>query len=266
MRSDELLALDTAYEHSSGDRARLDPTGARLTSLVHGGHELTVPDDGTGDVWWGGFLMLPWAGLLRGAHFRFDGRDYEVPVDWPPHALPGLARKAQFTNDGSALTAELPQSWPFGGTARASAQLSDGKLQHLISVTAADQPMPVTLGWHPWFRRQLSAGRPVEIHLPDDAEMLERDPDGVPTGQWVQPKSPPYDDCFRTDGVVTLVWPGAGALSIGSDGGFVSVFSGNDRGVVVEPQNGPSESLAHDLAPGKSLTLTTELRWEPSND
>ena len=38
-----------------------------------------------------------------------------------------------------------------------------------MTVTAADRPMPAQMGWHPWYRRQLDRGEPVE--LPESARV-----------------------------------------------------------------------------------------------
>jgi aldose 1-epimerase len=250
-----------------GDEARFQRVGARLTSLILGGHELILPDDGAGEVWWGGFpmvpfLMVPWTGLLQQPAFHSDNRDSHVPTDCPPRAMHGLLRDVEFATGEEGMSAGLPASGPFGGAIAVRAWISEHTLHHSITVRAADAAMPVTLGWHPWFRRNLAYGGAVEITIPDGAELLEREWDGMPAGAWTRPAPGPYDECFRTESAVRLTWPGAGTLSIDCDGGFLSIYSGNERGIVVEPQNGPSDQLVHRSSPGASLTLNSRFRWE----
>ena len=49
----------------------------------------------------------------------------------------------------------------------------------------AAEPMPATIGWHPWFRRTLEpGGPPVAVDFAAD-EMLVRDAEGMPTGERV---------------------------------------------------------------------------------
>ena len=81
----------------------------------------------------------------------------------------------------------------------------------------AAEPMPATIGWHPWFRRTLEpGGPPVAVDFAAD-EMLVRDAEGLPTGERVPPPPGPWDDAFT--GVhrdPALTWPGTLRLTLSS--------------------------------------------------
>ncbi|HEX9992774.1 MAG TPA: hypothetical protein VGB14_07600, partial [Acidimicrobiales bacterium] len=69
--------------------AVVDPDcGGRIASLTLDGAELLVTE-GDEPLDWGCFPMAPWAGRVRRGRFRFDGREHQLTVDLPPHAIHG---------------------------------------------------------------------------------------------------------------------------------------------------------------------------------
>ena len=65
------------------------------------GHEL-LRTTGESVFHWGSYPMAPWAGRTRDAAFTFDGRRYDLPVNFPPNAIHGttLVRRWQVVGDG----------------------------------------------------------------------------------------------------------------------------------------------------------------------
>jgi aldose 1-epimerase len=245
--------------------AAFDPDdGARLVSLRFDGHELLRSADSRADVWFGGFPMVPWAGLLREARLEFDGSTYSMPTNWGADSLHGLLRLCRFEVQDGELKADFPPVWPFGGTLRMTPTLTAESLRIAFTVTAGDRRMPAAIGWHPWFATVLADGSPLSVTLPHDIARMERNDAGLPTGSWVEPGPGPWDDCFRTDHPLELGWSGVGSLSVHSSGGFVGVYDGEESGIAIEPMNAPAESLPHTLDAGESLTLTVNLEWSRS--
>jgi len=39
---------------------------------------------------WGSYPMVPWAGRIRHGRFRFDGEEYELPINFGAHAIHGV--------------------------------------------------------------------------------------------------------------------------------------------------------------------------------
>ena len=118
------------------------------------------------------FLLLPYAGRLRNAHFEFEGRS----IDYPLNALP-----EQHSSHGDAFTRE----WELTGLERATAVLritpcSSAPIQYecVQSVTVSEdrvdikltcrnleaRPIPFETGFHPYFAGRAHAR--VQANLP----------------------------------------------------------------------------------------------------
>ncbi|HUG85458.1 MAG TPA: hypothetical protein VMM13_12885, partial [Euzebya sp.] len=217
---------------------------------------------------------VPWAGRVGQGRFTFEGIAVQLELDAPPHALHGLAYRRPWTvQRTNAAQAELgidlstpamvAAGWPFGGhVGQQIIALSDG-VQLTMEVTAGSSRLPLVLGWHPWFLRHLDGvpGRTVF----QAAAMLQRGPDGLPTGARVPVPEGPWDDCMvgihSTPGVE---WPGVGRVEVDSNLDHLVIFDGRPDAICVEPQSGPPDAFNHDapgLAPGASAHAWTSLRW-----
>lgn len=209
--------------------------------------------------------MIPWAGMLRHPSFDHRGIRHTVAADWSPHALHGLVRtgpwNTESTDSSSArLSNDLSQTWSLGGSARLDVAMTDCEVSLRWSVAAGQRSMPCTIGWHPWFQRDLGQGGPLTVNLPATAQW-ERDGDGVPTGRWRRPTPPPWDDSFMVAWPVTLRWPGALEVVMTGTSSIHSVFDGHERGIVVATQSAPHEAFGHVLEPGAALSLGIKLGW-----
>ncbi len=181
-------------ELASGDaRLAIDvDRGGRIASWSIDGRELLVgppaPDDRS--IRWGCFLMAPWAGRLAdGRYRRGDGQLVQVPRTHGRHAIHGLLwdrpwRVAEASRDRAVLTCDIPADlWP-PGSVRHEIRLSNDRLELVAMVTASSAAMPVALGWHPWFRRNIGrSGALGEIALRVDAAEVLRTERMIPTGE-----------------------------------------------------------------------------------
>ena len=119
-----------------------------------------------------------------------------------------------------------------------------------------EEPMPVTVGWHPWLRRHVG-GAAAALHLPAE-RMWRRDAEGIPDGTLVEPTTGTWDDCFTAlVGPVEVRWPDVLALRIESDCEHLVVFDEPAYALCVEPQSAPPDAhnSEQDLAvvePGSS--------------
>jgi len=261
---------------SATARLEISPAhGGRLASLVVHGSELLVTE-GPGPMMWGCYPMVPFAGRIRDGAFAFDERSFSLPLTMPPHAIHGTAFERAWTVQDeqpaeSRIAIDLGPDWPFAGRASQHFVLGKGGLK--VSMTLeADEPMPVTMGWHPWFRRELTgtvaepmpASAPAQLQF-DATRMYERGPDGIPTGRLVAPSDGPWDDCFT--GVRTpprLVWPGRFALSLTSTCDHWVVYDEPADAICVEPQTGPPDSVnlaPRVVLPGVPLTASMTWHW-----
>jgi aldose 1-epimerase len=251
----------------AGDaRLEVSPSdGGRMRSLSVGGHELLVASSPEGPIYWGCYAMAPWAGRLRDGRFEFAGREYNVPVNLPPHAIHGVVFDRPWrVDDARAISIDLDSRWPFGGRVVQRFELQPDRLDVTLELHA-DEPMPGVVGWHPWFRRRLVDGDPG-VRLAFDARtMLQRDEDGIATAERVAPTAGPFDDAFTdlTDEPI-LEWPGRLRLKLASSCSWWVVFNERDDAICVEPQSGPPDApnLAPEvIEPGRPLVHSMTWRW-----
>jgi len=252
----------------------VDPSaGGRIASLVLRGREVLVTD-GASPLWWGCYPMVPFAGRIRDGRFLFRGRAYQLPLTMPPNAIHGTVfdRAWQVTfrgEDRVELESELGPDWPFRGRVTQAIVLVPGGLEATLTVEATDA-MPVVLGWHPWFRREVD-GIAAELEFEAHA-MYARDSSGLPTGATIPPTPRPWDDAF-TDIVIPprLTWPGVLRLDLRSTAPFWVVFDERDDAICVEPQTAPPDAfnLAAVVgvdppvaAPRRPASIAMAWRWE----
>lgn len=242
--------------------------GGRLSSLVIAGHQVLVDaqdrdDDPTS---WGCFPMAPFAGRIRRGRFRFEGRRVELPENLPPHAVHGTTHVRPWEPTGpGTLRCDLGPDWPWRGHAEQEIELTATSLALTLRVETTDDAMPVTIGWHPWFRRTIGAAH-VGIVVPAE-RMWRRDEDGIPDGSLVTPTTGPWDDCFTAlIGPVELHWPGVLDLYVESDCEHVVVFDEPSTALCVEPQSAPPDAhnSEHDLSivtPDEPLVHRATWTW-----
>ncbi|MDL2075473.1 aldose 1-epimerase [Streptomyces sp. GXMU-J15] len=217
----------------------------------------------------GCFPMVPWCGRIRDGRFRDGATVRQMPLNSPPHAIHGTARDgawrtARTSADEAVITYDLVDPWPHSGRVTQIVALTDSSLTLTMSVETYEDSFPAQIGWHPWFHRTLG-GKAVELDF-TPAWQEERGDDHLPTGNRVDPKPGPWDDCFgMPDGVdVTLTWPGRLSLKVTSPEQWVVVYDEQDEAVCVEPQTGPPNGLnTHPrlVTPLEPLEATTTWTW-----
>ncbi len=239
--------------------------GGRIGQVSVGGRELLVGGHPMGPIYWGAYPMAPWAGRIRHGRFSFAGATHQLPLAAPPHALHGVVFDRPWRVDGpDAISIDLDQRWPFRGRVSQRFAVREDGLDVAMTLEA-DEPMPVTMGWHPWFRRALEPGGEGASLSFDAAEMLVRDGEGIPSGERVPPTPGPWDDCFtglRSDPV--LAWPGL-ALTLSSTCDWWVVYNQPAYAICVEPQSGPPDAVNTDpevVTPDAPMTHTMSWRWE----
>jgi len=245
---------------------RLDPAnGGRIASLEVDGVELLAQRQGGDWLRWGCYPMVPWAGRVRDGRFEFDGEEYQLELDLPPHAIHGVGYRASWEQTGPAtLHMNMEGLWPFGGRVEQRFEMSDQALVAAMSVQAT-QRMPVMAGWHPCFLRQLSKGDPAGL-LFNAGYMWQRDDLGIPTGERVPVPPGPWDDCFgHLRGPPTVRWPGFGSIRLESDMTSWVVYNEDPVQVCVEPQSDVPDAFNRDpmtLEAGATLDVWMKISWE----
>lgn len=252
--------------HLRTDRASatIDLHRGKLASLVVDELELLLTE-GEKPTRWGSFPMVPWAGRLPFGVLSFDGQEYSFPITSPPHANHGTAMHETWSEKGEGLIeTELGPPWPFGGRVTQRFELTNSGLTVTMNVTAADMSMPVQMGWHPWYRRTLERGGPLELTF-EAGQIYDTDDEQIPTGELVPVPPGPWDETF-VDVTQTpiLHWPGALRVAITSNFDHWVVFTRPEHAVAIEPQSGAPNDLnraPHVLRPGETLSGWMHLSW-----
>ncbi len=237
--------------------------GGRMTSLVVRGYELLVTT-GDGPIMWGAYPLAPFAGRIRDGRFRFDDIEVELPINLPPHAIHGTVFERAWRVEGpDTISTDLGPDWPFRGRVVQQFRLDAHGLNVALRLEAEER-MPATIGWHPWFVRRL-LGTDADVELRFEAErMYERDLSGLPTGRLVMPKPGPWDDCFvGLRAAPRLTWPGHLALELRSTSDHWVAYTELGHALCVEPQTGPPDdvNLGTSGMVERGDTLEVEMSW-----
>ena len=217
--------------------------GARISSINFRGFECAVPFRGQ-LLTWGWYPMLPWAGRIRNGEITSSsGQTFQLPTNLtPPHAIHGFGLTSPWQEIGmGAFAIDFPA--PFNGArAEQRFEILDNALRWSIEYEAGDCDLPFSLGFHPWFPRELHRGASAEIDFVAE-KMFERGSDYLPTGKLITPTPPPWDDAFtQVRGVPRVFWEDALQIEIESDAAYWVVYDQDPEGVCIEPQTAPPDA------------------------
>ncbi|MCX4097095.1 aldose 1-epimerase [Nocardia sp. alder85J] len=247
-------------------RLTVDPATGRITQFGLGAAELLHIGPR-----FGSFPMAPWCGRMRDGVLHWADTEYRLPRTAAPHAIHGTVRDKPWqvlrhSDTEAVLAQDLTDPWPFPGRVTQSITLSPDQAEFTMTVEAFADPFPAQVGWHPWFERRLTATGPgVEVDFAP-AWQEQRGADHLPDGNRITPLPGPWDDCFGMPGGVhvTLTWPGAVELVVGSPLEWVVVYDQPADTVCVEPQSGPPNGLntaPHEVRPDSPLVGRMTWRW-----
>ena len=139
----------------------------------------------------GSFVMAPWPNRIAGGRFRFNGREWAVPITSGANAIHGLVAGAPWrvvarTARVVELSCVLGEAWPWPGSVWQRIELTDSALRLKLEVRAEREPFPAGCGWHPWFRRDVAGARAVRIAIPSSHHYALQDQ--IPTGETAAPQ------------------------------------------------------------------------------
>ena len=217
--------------------------GGRIASLRWRDMEFATPFRGEIQTW-GWYAMAPWAGRIRDGIIRNSSdKEFQLPttID-PPHALHGFGFTSswQEIGPGRALL-HLPA--PYGGaTVEQRIEVLDDAVRWSLEYEPGHSDLPVWLGIHPWFPRDLGHGGSAEIEFAAES-MLERDGEGLPSGKFISPSKQPWDDAFtQIRGVPAVVWEDAARIDIECDAPWWVVYTEDAEAICIEPQTAPPDA------------------------
>lgn len=170
----------------------------------------------------GGAILLPFANRIRGKvspdgktiTATVAGKPVTLPANWSgnnpgaeKHAIHGLLLNSKFgsvvTDNGrqkSTVTASL-RAGDFGGhwfsasDVSVEVTLKNDEFEMLVTVrNAGHAPLPMGIGWHPYFVLPSGERQQVRLHLPSQTRAIMNNyDDSFVTGKRVSVKDTPYD-------------------------------------------------------------------------
>ena len=256
-------------------RAAVDVAdGGRLVSLTLDGVEVLGSERPKTDEpsgWFHGcFPMAPYVGRVAGARFNFEERDYILPANAGQDAGHGVVFDVPWQIAGpqtsTALSIEtcFDERWPFGGCAEQEFCLSDSQLRITLTVRNGLRRMPVMMGFHPWFRRDIGTGaaaydvRPGLRHVPSSNAYAGEFTTVLGTRPW--------DDVFtQFETPPSISWPGGPTLNLTSNSDTWVVFEQLENAFCIEPVSDPPGSLgaqkALSVGPGEEVEIWINIEW-----
>lgn len=258
---------------------------------LHGGLETYIAGHTTGLP-----LLAPWANRLGGFEYRV-GRHWvrfgpdAAGVQRDPNGLPihgtlaarpwqvvGLAASRR----EASLVARFPfgshddllESFPFPHDLEIEAVVTRDRLRLTTSmVPTGRRAVPVSFGWHPYFRLPTVPRRDLVVHLPA-RHRLELDERMLPTGRSVREPAEEvvlagrtFDDSYRLGRQRVLALSGRGrrlSVRLGSGYPHAQVYAPEGKAfVALEPMTAPTNALVtgeHPTVPaGGSFSATFEV-------
>ena len=229
----------------------------------------------------GMYPMAPWVGRVRDNRISVAdlariglgvGDDVALPVNYEPWALHGTCFTAPVDSmtatDNTVVSRQVIPQWPWPAELVSTWTILDDGIDASMTVQSAE-PMPVILGWHPWFQREL---RGASVQWSMNSATVSVRSDSLPTDEWlnIEDTTGPYDDVFCCpDQRVDITWPGVLSLAVRSSHPWFVIFDEQPDAICVEPQTQIPNAWRAPLAgesglagPGSSVSLNTSWLFE----
>ena len=170
----------------------------------------------------GGAILLPFANRIRGKvspdgktiTATVAGKTVTLPANWSgnnpgaeKHAIHGLMLNSKFASvfsdngphesivTGTLRAGDFGGHWFSATDVRVETKLKDDMFDMLVTVrNAGHAPLPMGIGWHPYFVLPSGDRSQVRLHLPSETRaVMNNYDDSFVTGKLVSVKDTPYD-------------------------------------------------------------------------
>ncbi len=199
--------------------------GGAVKSLRFAGRDILrpAPANANHPLQCAAFPMIPYSGRIAEARFSFGGREIELNRNFGGelHSIHGQCWLEAWHLSQLEPTRLLlerthdAENWPWTYQSSQHFELVDGYFRLTLSIRNTDlRPMPVGLGWHPYFSRTDSTRISVLPNYiwPRDAGGIAQSPEPVDltwrSGSSQLVSELDLDDCFSLDHqIMEIIWP-----------------------------------------------------------
>lgn len=234
---------------------------------------------------WGSFVMAPWPNRIAHGRFTWRGDTFAVPPNLGDHAIHGVCFDRAWSVEAATsatcvMRIDFDARWPFGGHALQRVEALDDGIVQTVEIRADGLSFPAGVGWHPWFRRDVTGAEHTHVRV--DAPVRYELRDQIPTGRLLPVRRDHdlrdypalgerrLDDCYRcSDGAMRVRWGNLELWMESSANVTHAVVYTPQHAVCVEPQTCATDAFNLDDAdagavivePGRPLVASTTWRW-----
>ena len=216
----------------------------------------------------GWYLMAPWAGRIRDNQIVYKGSNFPQDVNFQNWAIHGTVAfsEGKIRNQSETsveIVHETNDKWPVKMEIVQKWSITNNFVKSHVIVSSISGEFPAEIGWHPWFKRQLTKGKPAKFGI-EAISQYEKDEKNFTLNKTKSIGVPPFDDAFDVPtGKGFIEWPDALRIDFTSDLDTFVIFDEPADVFCIEPQTGPPDAInqpRHIVFPGKPLEAS--VKWE----
>lgn len=256
-------------EIASGDhKLVIDPiNGGRATAWYKDDLQI-LGEQGDHPLIGGWYLMAPWAGRIKNNQVSFNGKSYPQEINFQQWAIHGTVAfspgKIQNQSDFAVeILHETNDKWPIKMQVLQRWSIANNFLKCYASISTEQAEFPAQLGWHPWFKRQLTKGKIAKFGIEAESQ-YKKDENNFTLNETQPIGIPPFDDAFVvTSGKGFIEWPEALRIDFSSDVDTFVIYDELEDFFCIEPQTGPPDDVNHAkhlVSPGAPVAAS--VKWE----
>jgi aldose 1-epimerase len=221
--------------------------GGRATQWFHKELQILGPK-GDHPLVGGWYLMAPWAGRIRDNQVTYQKRKYPQKVNFQKWAIHGTVafnegKVQNQTSDSVEIVHKTNSDWPISMEILQRWSITSKYLKCYARISTIEGEFPAELGWHPWFNRQLTRGKPAKFGI-EAVSQFKKDENFFTLNETKEIGIPPFDDAFVVPtGRGFIEWPEALRIDFSTDLETFVVFDEPKDVFCIEPQTGPPDAI-----------------------
>ena len=225
-------------------------------------------DKGDNPLVGGWYLMAPWPGRIRDNQVIYKGKTYPQEINFQKWAIHGTVAFSEGkvqnqTIDSVEIVHKTNNDWPISMEILQRWSITSKYLKCYARISTIEGEFPAELGWHPWFNRQLTRGKPAKFGI-EAVSQYKKDENFFTLNETKEIGIPPFDDAFYVpSGKGFIEWPEALRIDFSTDLDTFVVFDEPEDVFCIEPQTGPPDAInraSNVVTPQNPLEAS--VKWE----